>query len=115
MLWYIISGIVGLLWIYLLFAIGQLDKKVAFFLMLYIPSILTTGLYLIVLSDYLVSIALALSVWMFFLIAIVVLERIAWGIALKEISGRDKLVTFYLVYMFPVVGWIVYYLTRLDE
>lgn len=99
-------------WIYFLFRIGQKkDYGMLFFTLLYLP-LLLPFIVVAFLSFGAFSTILALftklSLWSIILVGVLILEKIAWGVTLKEISGEDKLVWFYIAYIIPFFGWFFY-------
>jgi hypothetical protein len=96
----IISGLVSLIYTFAIFKVGVSDSKGTFFTLLYLP-------YILLITAYVLSMEI---LWVF--LAIFVIERIIWGATLKEISGEDQLVWFYLVYYVPFL-WIFYWATKI--
>ena len=107
----IISIIFSFLWIYLLFWIGQGKKQLLFYLLLYLPYIFMI-VPLFIFPSIFITIVTTLSSWFLIIIIAMIGERILWGMSLKDASGQDKLVWFYLIFFFPLIGWMAYWGTQ---
>lgn len=106
----IVSGLV----IFLLFVLGQNDKrKWLFYSIVWFP-FLIVGLWMLLISP-LGSIALLVSLplGLKLILGAIIIERIGWGITLREISGEDRLVWFYIAATVPLFGWLLYRVVRL--
>jgi len=98
---WILVGIAPFLWGLLLLALS--DSKYWFFFSAYFPLILV-AIY---------TIPLPLTQLTLTLLAVGVVERVIWGLTLYDVAGEDKIVTFYLVLIVPLIGWLVYNMTKL--
>lgn len=106
-----IGFVFSILWTTWIFFIGQSKKKNAkmwFYILIYLPIILTI---ISCMFSGIINIQI-IGVLGWFLVTLLVFEKVMWGFALKEISGDDKLFTFYLVYFIPL-AWVIYRLTQL--
>lgn len=77
-------------------------KKTLFYAITFLP--LITLIYLIPFPLNTIQMAL---------LGIIITERVCWGITLYEIGSQDKVVMFYLVLIFPLVGWLTYRMVKL--
>lgn len=110
----IIGLILSLAWIYLLFRIGQKkDNAFIFYMLLYAPVLISLLLIGVISFTASLEIFNTLSAWTLIILLVVILERLAWGITLNEISGEDRLVWFYIAYLVPFFGWFLYRLTNI--
>ncbi len=111
--WIIVSLLFLLLWGFMLFEIGKMDEtKVLFYLMLYLPIALPVLLSFILAPMTVMGVLISLSSWAIILLLVMIIEKIAWGVTLREISGEDQMVWFYLSYIIPLF-WILYRVTKL--
>lgn len=107
---WMISLVVTILWAVGLKTLSQKkNKKIQFFVLLFLPQLIVT-LY------YLVSLLTAISVyplWMVFVVlSIIILYSGFWSYTLYEVGGEDKLVWFYLI-LFINPLWILYRVTEI--
>jgi hypothetical protein len=94
----------------LLFYLGQSKKKNAekYFWSLISVSTIASAFYLYFISRF--TVFEKIFVWLAILF---VCERVLWSWTLKETSGRDLIGWFLIVYYLPIIGWILYRITRL--
>lgn len=114
MLLVLISIAFPLIWTYVLFRTGQSRGRTAlFYVLLYAPLVLGTLWNIIVAPEAILAFFGILGAWGIIAILIFALERIGWGFTLKEISGEDRLVWFYIAYWVPFFGWFLYRLVNI--
>lgn len=108
MIEYLLGLIITVMYALGAFAVAQKSNKsyLWFYLMIYAPYALGI-LFLIFIS------VVQLSGFMIFIAILIIIEKIFWGMALKEAAGRDQLIWFFIIWLFPVVGWLLYYITKL--
>ena len=114
MIWTIIGLLLSFAWIFLLFKIGQKkDNAFLFFLLLYAPVLIPLLIIGIINPGFFASLFAVLSTWAVIVLLAVIFERLAWGVTLREISGNDELVWFYIAYSIPLIGWLLYRVTKI--
>jgi hypothetical protein len=106
---FLIIGLVA--WIYGLFLLGKANSDF-FYYMLYAPIIFILLLMSVTSLESVLSLIYSLESWTLILVLLTVVERIAWGITLKEIAGEDKLIWFYLTYTTPFM-WFIYRIVKI--
>lgn len=110
----IISLLISIAWAYMLFRIGMKKKNTTlFYVLLYAPMVLPLLISVVIFTSVFTSIVNVFGAWALILLITLAFERVAWGITLREISGNDELVWFYVVYYIPLFGWLLYRLTKI--
>lgn len=105
--WSTLGLLVALLYGLYIFHMGQKRRKEwQFYALLSVP-ILATVLFAIFFENILAS------VFGIIVLVIFVVERVAWMFTLKEVAGEDRLVWFYLIFLVPLLGWLLYRSTSL--
>jgi len=46
------------------------------------------------------------------ILLVFVLERFMWAISLKSASGEDDMAWFFVIFYLPIIGWMLYYITK---
>lgn len=106
-----VGVILAVVYGFILFKIGQMkDRTLLFYVMAFIP-IIPLALWLISLTGNVLTILFLQTYWWIFMI--LAIERIIWSFTLKDSSEQDKLGLFYLIFFLPIVGWIVYLVSKL--
>lgn len=100
---------VGVMYLLFLFHLGKKDKhKKWFYVLIHAAWVLPFILLFLISPIGLFIGILALPTWIQLLLLIFVVERYVWGITLREASGKDRLVWFYIIAPFPLIGWFFY-------
>jgi len=107
MIYEILTIIFTLIWIFVLFKIGQKQEPYIFYLVLYSTFIIPIILTIILTPLILAYLTASLSSWLIIFFLIFVLERIAWGVSLNEVAGNEQIGWFYLIYSIPLM-WLIY-------
>jgi len=94
-----------------LFKIGQRkNHKLLFYTLAIVPSILeiilTFSILRIVSTVFLIQ-----TYW--FIALIYILERIFWALSLKKSAEEDEKIWFFIILFIPILGWVIYRLTKL--
>lgn len=96
-----------------LFQLGKSNKKnhkTLFYTLALLPTILNIILILSLMRVVFTIFLVQLYWWIFLIYA---LERFFWVMSLKDASEYDKKIWFFIILYIPILGWIVYRLTKL--
>lgn len=106
-----IGLIISLLWIGLIYYVGNKNKKIAFFLMAYFYWIIVAVIF-VLFPQIFQLLMLILSSWFIIIFLVIIVDQIIWSITLYEASGDENLVWFYIIYLIPFIGWFLYRITK---
>lgn len=96
----------------LLFWLAQLKKRGSkkwFYIALYAPYI--PAMIAVVMLGSLALIGV-FGWWVLVVLLVIAAERVLWGMTVYEVAAQDKLITFVLVFLVPVFGWLIYRATQ---
>ena len=78
--------------------------RIWFFLLVFVPVVLNIAVYLA---------SNPLTMLVFFVVLLVLLERLLMSLTAYEAAGESRIVWFLLIVLFPFFGWFLYRITNL--